>query len=97
MKQVASKNQSYYWRCKSKTHKHYNYSHRWIEWKVYTKVIKMPSWKAWVKRQSGLIKSGGSASAFKVMSVSWYNATWPNLSNYIYVKPCKKLIFASIM
>ncbi len=25
----------------------------------------MPSWKAWMQRPSGLIKAGGSASAFK--------------------------------
>jgi len=33
--------------------------------KVFTKIIRMLSWKAWVQRPSGLIKSGGSASAFK--------------------------------
>ncbi len=27
-----------------------------LKWKVYTKVIKMPSWKAQIQRPSGLIK-----------------------------------------
>ncbi len=30
--------------------KHYNYLQRILTWKVLLKVIKMPIWKAWVKR-----------------------------------------------
>ncbi len=30
----------------------------------------MPSWKSWVQRPSGLIKSGGKRKRFKVESVS---------------------------
>ncbi len=32
--------------------------------KVFTKVIKMPRWKAWVQRPSGLIKSGKKCKHF---------------------------------
>ncbi len=38
---------------------------------MYTKVIKMPSWMAWVQRPSGLIKMDRSGSAFRVENVSW--------------------------
>ncbi len=34
-----------------------------LTWKVYTKVIKMLSWMAWVQRSSGLITVEGSKSA----------------------------------
>jgi hypothetical protein len=36
-----------------------------IKQKVFTKVIQMPSWKAWVQGPSVQIKVGGSATAFK--------------------------------
>ncbi len=32
--------------------------------KIFTKIIKMASWEAWVKRPSGLIKSGGKHKCF---------------------------------
>ncbi len=34
------------------------------------KVIKAPSWVAWVQRPGGLIKMEGRTSAFKVESIS---------------------------
>ncbi len=37
---------------------------RLLKWKVYTKVIKMPSWMAWVQRPSCQIKVEGSTRAF---------------------------------
>ncbi len=52
---------------KSITHKHYNYLTIYndlLKWKVYTKVMKMPKWMAWVFRPSGQINVEGSASAF---------------------------------
>ncbi len=55
-------NQIYYWRSKSKTDRHYNCFQRQLKWKLYIKVIKMPSWKAWVQRPSGQIKMEGSVS-----------------------------------
>jgi hypothetical protein len=58
-------NQVYCWRYKSKTHKHYNFLQSLLKWKVYTKIIKMPSWKTWVQSASGLIKAEGSTIAFK--------------------------------
>ncbi len=36
-----------------------------------TKVIKMPSWMAWVQRQSGLIKSGGKHKCIKRGYLDW--------------------------
>ncbi len=57
-------NQVYYCQYESKTHKYYNYLRRLIKGKVFTKVIKMPSWRAWVQRTSSLIKSGGKRKCF---------------------------------
>ena len=48
----------------SLVNKHCNYLQSQLKWKAYTKVIKMPSWMAWVQRPSGLIKVEGSASDF---------------------------------
>jgi len=36
-----------------------------LKWKIYTKVIKMLSWMAWVQRPSGLIQVEGSASTYR--------------------------------
>ncbi len=36
-----------------------------IKREVYTKVIKMPGWMAWVQRPSGLVKAEGSTSALR--------------------------------
>ncbi len=33
--------------------------------KIFTKVIKIPSWKAWVRTPSGLIKSGWKCKCFR--------------------------------
>ncbi len=33
-------------------HNQFYYLQRLLKWKVYTKVIKMPGWKAWVQRPS---------------------------------------------
>ncbi len=49
-----------------KTHKQHNYLQLILKQKVFTKVIKMPSWKAWVRRLIGLIKrERGEAQALK--------------------------------
>ncbi len=58
-------NQVYCRRYKSKTHKHYNFLQSLLKWKVYTKVIKLPSWKTWMQSANGLIKAQGSARVFK--------------------------------
>jgi hypothetical protein len=49
---LLEKNQVYHQRYKCKTHKLFNYLQ--LKWKVFTKVIKMPSW-ACVERYCGLI------------------------------------------
>jgi hypothetical protein len=55
IEQVASKKMRLLLKIQSKTQKHYNYLQRKLKWKEHTEVTKMPCWKAWVKRPSGLI------------------------------------------
>ncbi len=64
IKQVASNKSSLLLKIQYQTQKHYFYLQLSLKWKVYTKVIKMPSWKAWDQRPSGLVKMEGSASTF---------------------------------
>jgi hypothetical protein len=46
------------------------YNDNWNR-KLFTKVIKMPSWKAWSMRPSGLIKQGRKPSAFRKKYFDW--------------------------
>ncbi len=45
--------------------KYNNYLQRYLKQKLLTKVIKMPSLKAWVKRSIGLNKIGRMRKGFK--------------------------------
>jgi len=44
--------------------KYYNCLQLILKHKVFTKVIKIQSWKAWVQRPSGLILRGRKSNAF---------------------------------
>ncbi len=57
-------NEVYYLRYNSEAHKYYNYLQQKLIEKLFTKVIKMASWMAWVQKSSGLIKAEGSARFF---------------------------------
>jgi hypothetical protein len=55
----------YIYRLFYKTLKYYCHLQRYWKQKLFTKVIKMPSLNAWVKRPTGLIKRGTQHKAFK--------------------------------
>jgi hypothetical protein len=61
---VALNNQVQYWRCKNKTHKHYNCLQWLLKWKVHEKVIKMQSWMNCVGANTKWSKSGGKRKRF---------------------------------
>jgi hypothetical protein len=58
-------NQVYYRCLFYKAHKHYNYLQNYLIEKLFTKVINMPSLRAWKKRPVGLIKRGRKLSALR--------------------------------
>ncbi len=55
---VLQINQAYYIRLINETHKHYNYLQLILKQKLFTKVMKMQSRKAWGNRAVVLLKEG---------------------------------------
>ncbi len=65
IEQVASNKSSLLLKMLKKTRKDYNYLQRQSKQKVFTKIIKMPSLRAWAKKPNGLIKRGRKRKHFK--------------------------------
>jgi len=65
IEQVASNKSSLLLKMLKKTQEHYNYLQRQLKQKVFTKIIKMPSLRAWAKKPNGLIKRGRKRKHFK--------------------------------
>jgi hypothetical protein len=65
-------------------HNQFCYLQRLLKWKVYTKVIKMPGWKAWVQRPSGrkckyILRE---TTLIKEENVSWKWISLININHY---------------
>jgi hypothetical protein len=62
-------------------HKHYNYLQWKLEWKVFTKVIKMRSCETWVKRDLVVqLKETGAAQMLKSKVVELDNYLWERIN-----------------
>ncbi len=65
IEQVASNKSSLLLKTLKKTRKDYNYLQRQSKQELFTKIIKMPSMRAWPKKPNGLIKRGRKRKHFK--------------------------------